>query len=166
MRASDVKYIVVHCSATKPGQWVDAELINRMHRAAPRSFHEIGYHHVICPTGKIEAGRMIAFNTVAQGAHVRGYNAQSVGICIAGGLRSDGTPFEGIENYSLDQIHSLRVLVATYTRMFPDARVCGHRDLSPDRDGDGIVEPHEWLKACPCFDAAAWWERERSRVFA
>ena len=29
----------------------------------------------------------------------------------------------------------------------------GHRDLSPDTDGDGHVEPEEWLKFCPCFDA-------------
>ena len=39
---------------------------------------------------------------------------------------------------------------------YPKATVLGHRDLSPDRDGDGIVEPHEWRKACPCFDARAW----------
>jgi N-acetyl-anhydromuramyl-L-alanine amidase AmpD len=32
--------------------------------------------------------------------------------------------------------------------------VLGHRDLSPDRDHDGVVEPFEWVKVCPCFDAA------------
>ena len=31
--------------------------------------------------------------------------------------------------------------------------VLGHRDTSPDLDGDGIVEPEEWTKMCPCFDA-------------
>jgi N-acetylmuramoyl-L-alanine amidase len=31
--------------------------------------------------------------------------------------------------------------------------IVGHRDLSPDLDGDGIVEPQEWIKQCPCFDA-------------
>jgi len=36
---------------------------------------------------------------------------------------------------------------------FPDAVIVGHRDLSPDKDGDGIVERHEWLKLCPCFSA-------------
>ncbi len=43
----------------------------------------------------------------------------------------------------------LRELVIIY----PDAEICGHRDLSPDKDGDGVVEPHEWIKMCPCFDA-------------
>ena len=32
-------------------------------------------------------------------------------------------------------------------------KVMGHRDTSPDKDGDGIVEPHEWIKQCPCFNA-------------
>jgi hypothetical protein len=32
--------------------------------------------------------------------------------------------------------------------------VLGHRDLSPDKDKDGQVEPHEWVKMCPCFNAA------------
>ncbi|PWL81412.1 MAG: N-acetylmuramoyl-L-alanine amidase, partial [Prevotellaceae bacterium] len=25
--------------------------------------------------------------------------------------------------------------------------------FSPDLNGDGIIEPWEWMKACPCFDA-------------
>ncbi|KAB4860890.1 N-acetylmuramoyl-L-alanine amidase, partial [Bacteroides thetaiotaomicron] len=37
--------------------------------------------------------------------------------------------------------------------VFPSCRVCGHRDLSPDRNGNGEIEPEEWMKACPCFDA-------------
>jgi hypothetical protein len=30
--------------------------------------------------------------------------------------------------------------------------VCGHRDLSPDLNGNGEIEPEEWIKQCPCFD--------------
>ncbi len=39
-------------------------------------------------------------------------------------------------------------------------RVCGHRDLSPDLDGDGEIEPEEWIKACPCFEASKEWDKE------
>ncbi|MDE7031913.1 MAG: N-acetylmuramoyl-L-alanine amidase, partial [Muribaculaceae bacterium] len=38
----------------------------------------------------------------------------------------------------------------------PDVKIVGHRDLSPDLNGNGIIEPDEWLKACPSFDVAAW----------
>lgn len=34
-------------------------------------------------------------------------------------------------------------------------RVVGHRDLSPDVNGNGVVEPEEWVKVCPCFDVAS-----------
>lgn len=31
--------------------------------------------------------------------------------------------------------------------------VVGHRDISPDLNHNGIVDPWERIKACPCFDA-------------
>ena len=47
------------------------------------------------------------------------------------------------------QKHSLRVLVLTLLKDYPECRVCGHRDLSPDRNENGEIEPEEWVKACP-----------------
>ncbi len=38
------------------------------------------------------------------------------------------------------------------------SRVCGHRDLSPDLNGNGEIEPEEWIKACPCFEVKAEWD--------
>jgi N-acetyl-anhydromuramyl-L-alanine amidase AmpD len=38
-------------------------------------------------------------------------------------------------------------------KQFPKAKIVGHRDLSPDKDKDGVVERHEWVKMCPSFDA-------------
>jgi hypothetical protein len=35
---------------------------------------------------------------------------------------------------------------------YPEAKVAGHRDLSPDLDNNGEVEPMEWTKQCPCFE--------------
>ena len=55
------------------------------------------------------------------------------------------------------QIHSMHVLVLTLLRDYPGCRVCGHRDLSPDLNGNGEIEPEEWVKACPCFDAEEEW---------
>jgi len=45
--------------------------------------------------------------------------------------------------------------IYTMLRDYPGSRLCGHRDLSPDLDCNGEIEPEEWIKACPCFDAAS-----------
>ncbi|MDE6988200.1 MAG: N-acetylmuramoyl-L-alanine amidase, partial [Bacteroides acidifaciens] len=49
---------------------------------------------------------------------------------------------------------TLRQLVGQLQERFPGCRVCGHRDLSPDLNGNGEIEPEEWIKQCPCFDVA------------
>jgi len=86
------------------------------------------------------------------GAHARGYNAHSVGICYEGGLNERGRPADTRTDF---QKHSLRVLVMLLLRDYPGSRLCGHRDLSPDLNGNGEIEPEEWIKVCPCFDAAS-----------
>jgi hypothetical protein len=40
--------------------------------------------------------------------------------------------------------------------MYPDSKTKGHRDYSPDKNSDGIIQPSEWMKTCPGFDVAAW----------
>lgn len=83
------------------------------------------------------------------GAHARGYNARSIGICYEGGLDCHGRPADTRTEW---QIHSMRVLVLALLRDYPGCRICGHRDLSPDLNGNGEIEPEEWIKACPCFE--------------
>ena len=51
-------------------------------------------------------------------------------------------------------------IILTLLKDFTGCRVCGHRDLSPDLDGDGEIEPEEWIKACPCFNAEMDWDKE------
>lgn len=52
------------------------------------------------------------------------------------------------------QKHSLRALVMLLLKDYLGSRVVGHRDLSPDLNHNGEIEPEEWIKECPCFDAA------------
>ena len=86
------------------------------------------------------------------GAHARGYNAHSVGICYEGGLNERGRPADTRTDF---QKHSLRALVLLLLKDYPGSRLCGHRDLSPDLNGNGEIEPEEWIKECPCFEAAS-----------
>lgn len=90
MRA--IKWIVVHTSATadKTGKPVDAsaESIDSYHREH-NGWDKIGYHFVVRMNGAIEKGRELA----EVGAHVGGFNEQSVGICCSGhGDIADFTP--------------------------------------------------------------------------
>ena len=58
------------------------------------------------------------------------------------------------------QKESLRIVYKFFSLMYPDAEHLGHRDLSPDRNGDGEITRSEWLKACPCFSVKEFFECE------
>lgn len=137
-------------------------------RAFSSSLPSIGYHYVIDLTGEVWSGRHLS----EVGAHAAGFNARSVGICLVGGLEREA-------KYTAAQWKSLQQVVAMLLTEYgiPNAApkriadsaqplgykvvggVCGHRDLSPDGDGDGLVEPFEWTKTCPGFDVRAWLAR-------
>ena len=137
-----IKNIVIHCSATTDGREVSREQIERDHKA--RGFAKIGYHYLIQPRGLILVGR----NEDEIGAHVAGHNSYSLGVCMI-----------GTKKFTVAAWESLRALVHQLTYKYENAVVVGHRDLSPDLDNDGIVEPNEWVKICPGFDVKEWYER-------
>jgi N-acetylmuramoyl-L-alanine amidase len=140
-------WLVVHCSATRAATAVRAADIRRWH--LDRGWADIGYHYVICRDGTVETGR--PEHTV--GAHVQGFNSASVGICLVGGLDTEGKPEN---NFTPAQFSSLGTLLGQLMRRYPAARVRGHRDFSPDLNNDGKLTPNEFFKACPCFDVQAW----------
>lgn len=163
-----INLIVIHCSASpdgvslfegrhgEAGFTTPEEVIDRWH--AKRGFRRalqwrerqnkrlgsIGYHFIVYLGGAIATGRHLD----EVGAHVVGSNRTSIGICMI-----------GTERFTGGQWRSLKDLIELLKRKYPAARVCGHRDLSPDEDNDGLVEPWEWLKTCPGFDVAAWLAR-------
>ncbi len=131
----DVKFITVHCSATKADMDVDAKMIDSWHRQ--KGFLKIGYHFVIKRDGTIEPGRRLD----EPGAHVAGFNKGNIGICMAGGLDKEGKPQD---NFTEEQYKSLDSLLTLLEEDFPNAELRGHRDF-PNVN-----------KACPCFDVKAW----------
>lgn len=136
--------IVIHCSATRANQDVRASDIDKWHKE--RGFKMIGYNFVIDLDGKVEKGRPLTMN----GAHCKGWNNHSIGICYVGGLDKFGNPKDTRTNA---QKVSLMNLVYDLLDKFPDiSQILGHRDTSPDLNGDGQITPNEWIKACPCFE--------------
>lgn len=128
-------FLVVHCSATKPTQDVGASEIRRWH--LERGWSDIGYHQVIRRNGVVELGRSLT----EVGAHVKGYNRVSVGVCLVGGIDVHGNP---ADNFTAAQYESLETTLDYWKLIYPHAVIQGHRDFP------GVS------KSCPCFDVKAW----------
>lgn len=140
----DPKWIVIHCSATKEGDSLPPSVLEQEHRR--RGFKGCGYHFYITRNGRVFSMRP----TTEAGAHVKGYNHCSIGVCYEGGLDAEGNP---ADTRTLRQRRAIVALIDMLRKEFRIERITGHRNLSPDLDGDGVVEPNEWVKMCPCFDA-------------
>lgn len=139
--------IIVHCSATPEGRDYTVKDIDRWHRE--RGWKGIGYHYVVYRDGSVHAGR----NEAEAGAHCYGHNQRSIGVCYIGGLAPDGKTAK--DTRTTEQKVALRRLLVQLKKKYPKARIVGHRDLSPDKNHNGKVDPWERLKDCPSFDAAA-----------
>lgn len=140
-----INEIIVHCTATKEGKDYTVADIDKWHKA--RGWKGIGYHYVVYRDGTVHTGRPV--NEI--GAHCQGHNANSIGVCYVGGLTADGkTPKD---TRTAAQKSALKKLLHTLKQRYPNARIVGHRDLSPDTNHNGKVDKWEWIKACPCFDA-------------
>lgn len=149
-----IKYIVLHCTASPQTQTVQAILAywkNVLGWKTP------GYHHLIEPNGTVHD--LVPIDKPSNG--VAGYNSNSIHISYIGGvstkethpLNAPGTP---VDNRTPEQKAAMKVLVRKYRQMFPKAIIQGHRDFSPDKNRNGIIEPNEWIKACPSFSVKEW----------
>lgn len=147
-KAKNIKRIFIHCSATREGQDIDAATIRKWHKN--QGWRDIGYHFVIKLDGTVEPGRPEHIT----GSHARGYNTGSVAMVYVGGLDSAGKPKD---TRTPEQLKAMAGLTQELLNAYPGSDLLGHRDISPDKDGDGKIEPHEFIKACPCFDVKTWW---------
>ena len=133
MRKIDL--IVIHCSATREDRPFTEHDLDTAHRL--RGFDGIGYHFYVRRNGDIKSTRTVE----RVGAHARGYNAHSIGICYEGGLDEDGKPANTLTKEQEERITDLLI---NLHKLFPKAKIVGHRDL-----------PGASPKECPCFDAHA-----------
>ena len=127
-----IQYIVVHCSATRANIPFTEEQLLKCH--LQRGFKYIGYHFYITRDGELHHCRPVS----EPGAHVRGFNRHSIGICYEGGLDSEGHPADTL---TPEQFEYLEQLLTKLLKLFPKAQLRGHRDM-----------PGSVPKACPCLD--------------
>ena len=154
MKPSNIDAIVIHCSATRAGQDVHASDIDKWHKE--RGFAMIGYNYVITLDGTVEIGRPLTMDGAhcnTAGVSGKAYNKHSIGICYVGGLDRFGSP---ADTRTYAQKKALVDLVYRLLNQYPNIKeVIGHRDASPDKNGDGKITRNEWIKQCPCFEVRA-----------
>ena len=126
----EINEIIIHCSATREGQDVSVDTIRRWH-VVERGWSDIGYHYVIGLDGSIQKGRL---NNV-QGAHTKGHNKNSLGICYIGGCDKDMNPKDTRTD---EQKRSFLILLEGLKSIYPKATIHGHNEFSD--------------KACPSFN--------------
>ena len=111
MREKDVKKLIIHCSASQDSLDIGAREIKILHmldkkqsvewngqQVKGKGWTDIGYHYVIRKSGMVDKGRPLD----KQGAHVRGHNGDSIGIC-----------WVGLDDLNAKQLRSLKAIVKT-----------------------------------------------------
>lgn len=145
MKRKTTNFLIIHCAATPPEMDIGVAEIRKWHTDPPKivdggniggnGWSDVGYHFVIRRSGGTETGRDID----RIGAHARGHNIDSIGICLVGGVDHRGKPDC---NFTAAQWESLRRLYWTIRSAYPRIVAKGHRGVS--------------ARACPCFDVGAW----------
>ena len=127
MARQETKYIVIHCSQTRPSMKdVDDKWIDRVHRE--RDWTKIGYGKVIKRDGTVEQGR--GDDDVQ--AHVKGYNHTSFGLCLVGGAKEEDW-LQPEDNFTAEQWESLKKTLEELIEKYPDAQIVGHYMLDENK---------------------------------
>ena len=125
LKKVNVKYIVVHCSDTND---TDTAIdIHKLHLNF--GWDGIGYHKVIQRNGIIEMGRPEYW----VGAHVFGYNKDSLGVCLI-----------GKNKFTKKQFLSLEYVLRNWKKRYPKAKILGHYEFN------------NTTKTCPNFNVKTW----------
>lgn len=134
LKAQDVKWLVVHCSASRCNRPFTVE---RLIETGRQRFGQPSYHYYVRRNGYV----VPILSESVQGVHAVGYNHCSIAVCYEGGLDENG---KAADTRTELQKASLYELLKQLRRDYPQARIIGHREL-----------PHV-AKDCPCFSCAEY----------
>lgn len=139
--------IFVHATAS----WQDTTTVDSLKAEfKAKGWKNPGYHWVIFPSGRIV--KLLDEEKVANG--VKDYNSNSIHVAWVGGIKyNDNKKVMSYDNRTLSQKAALYDLLTKLKLKYKNAMIMGHRDISPDLNHNGIVDPWERIKECPCFDA-------------
>lgn len=139
--------IFVHCTAS----WQNNTTVESLRREfRDKGWKAPGYHYVVFPDGKVF--KMLEEGLVANG--VKDYNSNSIHVAWVGGIKYDvKRRLISVDNRTDEQKVALFDLLTKLKIRYRGAMILGHRDISPDLNHNGVIDPWERIKDCPCFDA-------------
>jgi N-acetylmuramoyl-L-alanine amidase len=151
--SNNVQYIFIHCSAGYSGRkGIEAFWKSKGWRAP-------GYHRLVELDGKIE--KLAEFNKITNG--VLGYNNKAIHICYVGGVEKNNVN-KALDSRTPAQKESIIKCIKEakdWLKLNGNTKkiiILGHRDASPDKNGNGVIEPFERIKECPSFNAKIEYE--------
>ena len=131
LKAQDVKWLVVHCSASRCNRPFTVE---RLIETGRQSYGQASYHYYVRRNGNV----VPILPESVQGVHAVGYNHCSIAVCYEGGLDENGN---AADTRTELQKASLYELLKQLRRDYPQARIIGHYELGAKKD-------------CPCYPAS------------
>lgn len=146
----EITHCFVHCTAG----WQNETNANLIKGFRALGWKSNGYHFVIDADGTI--WQITHLDKLANG--VAGYNSNAIHISYKGGIAKSGVPKDKgklipVDNRTEAQKKSMLNLLKHLKSLHKNSRILGHRDISPDKNKNGVVDSWERIKECPCFDA-------------
>lgn len=135
MKLRNIKYIVVHCTATPTN--TDLESIKQLWKIQFGWTETPGYHYLIKRDGSIV--KLLAEKKNSSTLHEN--NPESINLAYIGGIDKEGKP---IDNRSEAQRHGMFDMIVQLIERYPKAEVVGLCDLT------------NYLTVNPCFDVKQW----------
>lgn len=130
----ELKYLIIHCTATKEGQAITPETIKRWHLSPPptgRGWRKVGYSDLILLNGsrhqfvKHNSDKWITEDEITNG--VSGINSISRHVCYVGGLDNNG---KGKNTLTAKQSLMLTSIIKEVLQYAPDVLIAGHNQFS------------------------------------
>lgn len=140
-----VNWITLHCTGAAATQTLES--IQAHWRSL--GWRNPGYHYLITIDGTVHV--LAPHSQVTNG--VAGHNANAIHVAYTGGVDSFGRI---ADTRTTAQRNAMAKLVNELAAQYPTSAILGHRDFSPDKNRNGRIEEHEWIKACPSFSVKAW----------
>lgn len=144
--SSKLKYLVLHCTATREGKIVTSDMIRAWHTSPPpkgRGWKQVGYSSMFHLDGTLENLVFYDNNDFVDSYEITngalGINGVSRHIVYVGGVDAAGRPKDTRTDR---QLMSMEIFIKGFILEYPHIEVAGHN--------------HFDNKACPSFNVPEW----------